>query len=137
MKKLLILALILTTMGSCNPKMIRSSFVIDYRPFAGDGFFITESNSVNFKYQPIGSVSTVFITGVSDKKSLTQKNYDSVYSSSSNNITYATPEGVLEALCEKCKSLGANGVINFRITKYEVNHRLTWEASGMAIKTIE
>jgi uncharacterized protein YbjQ (UPF0145 family) len=55
---------------------------------------------------------------------------DPLYSSISTNIDYATPEGVLAILVSKCKELGANGVINLKITKYET----MWEASGMAIK---
>ena len=55
--------MILILLSSCYPKMIRSSYVLDYRKCSGDGFFITESNSVNFKYQPIGSVSSELISG--------------------------------------------------------------------------
>lgn len=138
MKKVFFSALILIFMCSCYPKMIRSSFVLDYRPFSKEGFFVTESNSVSFKYQPIGSVSSELISGATpyyaNSKSPKSENVPKSTMSDVDKLTYATPDGALKELYNTCVLLGANGVVSLKITKYFVKGRTAWSASGMAIK---
>lgn len=135
MKKLLLLALVLVMMFSCTPKMYSFSSVFDYRQFTKEGFFITESNSVSFKYQPIGSVTSCIVSGVSnDPKTSTEKRFDPFYTAQYAN---ATPEAAITLLAKKCKSLGANGVINLRIRQLVINKQFAFEAAGMAINVVE
>ncbi|TCK85547.1 hypothetical protein [Albibacterium bauzanense] len=115
----------------------------------------TESNSVSFAYSPIGTVLSNEMSGYKNKEIVKEtaivpaqnNNKDDVYDSASkkanapaaktsNQILLATSENCLHLLIEKAKAMGANGIINLKLTTNNergVNGYYT--ASGMAIKT--
>ncbi|MFD2962810.1 MULTISPECIES: hypothetical protein [Olivibacter] len=157
MKKLLPIGAALALLTSCS--MYRNSVVyntksIDYSSYSKNGFFITESNSVNFNYSPISSLSSIFISGYAEtdmaappKEIKEAKFKDDVYSGPSKTGyvkkgTYveATEEGVIKQLYEKALEVGATGIINLKIspityTTKEGNILIKgYQGSGMAIK---
>lgn len=99
--------------------------IMDYTPMTDKGIFVTESNSVDFKYMPLGSV--VSITS------------GAVYSSINTGILSETVNlaKAFEDISNKLVDLGANGIINLKIeSTYEgYTHYMT--VTGMAIRTKE
>lgn len=105
-----------------------SSFlgVIDYSPLIKNGIYVTESNSVNFKYTPIGSVISEDIAG-----------YEK------GNYIRPNIEVAFDKIKNKMKELDANGIINLKITSstyydgfYKMNLPML-TISGMAIRSEE
>lgn len=52
-------------LASCAPKISYTKSVgfVDYSVYQNKGIFLTESNSVNFEYDAIGSVTAVIYSG--------------------------------------------------------------------------
>lgn len=152
-KNLILVAVFSLLLYSCSvigPGMY-SATAIDYQRFNEQGFFITESNSVNFEYTPISSVSALFTNGwiekevVDENKPRKLKKYkDDVYNTEGPKTKQVyvrgTPDGVTDLLVDEAMKMGANGVINFRydpVYSYSKDGGATlsgWTASGMAIK---
>ena len=67
MRKLLCIILIVILATSCAtvklPQPYSYSNYIDYSAFTEQGIFVTESNSVSFDYQQLGSISVVEVGG--------------------------------------------------------------------------
>jgi len=87
------------------------------------GMFITESNSVNFSYTPVGSVNAAIQSG-----------YDGT------QYIHATIDDVLYLLSSEAERQGANGIINLKIeygSKKDIYGKDTGHliiyASGMGI----
>lgn len=143
MKKYLLLLIAFPLLIGCVsvPKYpyIKTSSVIDYSEFAKRGFFITEANSVSFDYTALGSVSSKVSGGyevISETRRMDMK--DDVYSQTKSGakIKYgkyipAYIEDALDAIHNQSIEIGANGVINLRIT-YPDNETVV--VTGMAIK---
>lgn len=121
MKKYLLLFLLAPIFVSCYMpiKSYKNTIVIDYAYYMQNGFFITESNSVSFEYKPIGSVMT---TVKGEKRTDRGRQSYSVYDA-------------MDEFANQCYSLGANGVIGFRIHySYDKEYGLGYEITGMAIQ---
>lgn len=117
-----------------------SSSHVDYRPYSEKGFFITEANSVSFEYTPISSVlaitRSVYSTNELIAKSIDKKDRD-------NSFVEASAQDALEELYKKAKDLGANGIVNLKITSFtetgtsDVGHNINlvgYSASVMAVR---
>jgi len=98
-----------------------TSSILKYNEY-GD-FFLSESNSVSFSYQPIGSVTSNVKTGYEGKRYI-----------------IANAEDALYVLCQEARKNGADGIINLKFTYNWVKLK-TGEtalsdvsASGMAIR---
>lgn len=91
-----ILAVFVTMMVSCATTTFQRQkvVIIDYSKYASDNFYITESNCVDFKYEPLGSV---------------------VVRSAQNTLNV---EHVFNDFIEKCRTSGADGLINLKINMY-------------------
>ena len=160
MKKLYYILLI-ASFSSCSiiPKTlyVGSVSIVDYTPYSDKGFFITESNSVSFEYTPVSSVMAVFRSGYAstevvntENKQPKSKHSDDVYSGQSaskriktGDFIESTPQSVLEELYRKSVEIGANGIINLKISSFteggidNLGKPITligYTASGMAIK---
>lgn len=154
MKKVyLLFSFMMIVLTACQslPAPKSNMAVVDYSVLTNQGVFITESNSVSFPYKPIGSVSIDELGGwvrKADKKR-TEYMREDYYSSSSSSggrqvykQVYQAPEinDMFNKLAAQLHELGANGIINLRITQtFEYSkevkqsiHRVT--ISGMAIK---
>ena len=146
MKKINYLAsvVLLTLLGSCAPKLHYSTNVgyIDYSQFANEGIFLTESNSVNFEYTSIGSVSVAVLSGNVDKQRPNKYNYKDLYGKEQDEkysewVT-ASPEQAIKLAVEKAKEQGGNGIINIKVEPYtDISDKVARSGfllSGMVIK---
>lgn len=152
MRKLTFLVAVIATfaMTSCSlsvkiPYRYSMSY-IDYNTVSQQyGVFITESNSVGFDYQPIGSISLIERSG-NEVKSSESEAKDGVYSKSLiTTVKYgdwidASIDELLKIACQKAIEQGGNGIINMKIeylpstvvnnVVYSEGYRIT----GMIIK---
>ena len=134
MKKILALcAFAALMMSSCvTPiKFQQNAGFIDYSMFPG--MFLTESNSVSFDYQPIGSLYAEETSGeyqVVKKKVGNNEIYGDAYAVVDGKYRHANPQSALTFAAEKAKEMGGNGIINLRIEKIEGGYCVT----GMVIK---
>jgi len=145
MKKTLIYALIIVLFSACatlRPDPLSIISVVDYSPLTDRGIFVTESNSVSFEYKAIGSViveeSGGWIARDGKRSPSSKEDY---YIGSSKKI-YQSPkfESTFKKLSEKLESIGANGIINLKISSTsELNRAYNVYVekitiTGMAIK---
>ncbi|WP_448635178.1 hypothetical protein [Pedobacter panaciterrae] len=147
MKKLFALLLITSIFAfSCSPIYKKpSNFrsgITDYSRFNEKGFFITESNSVSFDYQAIGSVYVQQEEGYeiisNDPISIKYKDdvtgYESVKQTSNlktgNKYIGLDVNKGLDELHRITTSNKGNGIINLKITFWSGGYNIT----GMAIK---
>lgn len=123
MKRILLILIATISLSSCGMmKYAEYSTTLNYNRFKN--FFITESNSVSFDYEPIGSVSSMVVSGYVKSKRIE-----------------ASADDALEVLYEEARQSNANGIINLKIT-YEWNRDKSGaitslkcvSASGMAIR---
>nr|DAX16076.1 MAG TPA: Selenium binding protein, Selenium-Binding Protein [Caudoviricetes sp.] len=131
MKKILALLLLSLSLISCSTYLpAPRSYIgfVDYAPFTEKGIFITESNSVSFNYEPIGSILVEETGGWGYKNPKIGNNKGShnddylapVFRSMAKKIYY--PEKLQTAfdnLAIKLKELNANGIINLKISYYK------------------
>lgn len=121
MKKIISFCVVFLFVTSCTTYKIpyrRYSAAIDFSAYAQKGFFITESNSVSFPYEPVGSISAVVSSGYEILNSENLKSNDDVYGSY-KKIKYgkmidASLNDALDELYNSALRLGADGIINFR-----------------------
>ena len=147
MKKVLVLIVATWLFTSCatyrpTPKSFFG--IIDYSALTSKGLFVTESNSVNFDYQAIGSVIAEEIGGWISKSSKQQSvsASDEYYVGASSKKMYKAPDvqAAFDNIEKHLSSIGANGIINLNITtSYEIDlvsklpvDKIT--VSGMAIR---
>lgn len=143
MKKTFLSILILGLMSSCvtlPPPSIRTG-VIDYEPLVKSGYFVTESNSVGFGYEAKGSIIIVLTGGWKKKKnkqveSSIVKAKDDYYVPTSGKQIYIAPtyEEVFDALKVELQKLGANGIINMKLSHQIDGVQDQFVLTGMAIK---
>lgn len=121
MKKIISFCVVLLFVTSCTTYKIPYrcySDSIDFSVYSQKGFFITESNSVSFSYESVGSISAVVSSGYEVLNSENLESTDDVYGSS-KKIKYgkmitASVNDALDELYNSAVSLGADGIINFR-----------------------
>ena len=158
MKRLIFIAVTITLLHGCMIPYVVISSSIDYKKYSDAGFFITESNSVNFEYDPISSVYSFANSGYikGNSKSPINKN-DDLYGNYEdrsdldkserksrkevrNKFISASPEDALHGLYVRAVESGADGIINLKIQpvlsgfKYMSKPIYNYTATGMAIK---
>lgn len=121
MKKYLLLMLIAIGLASCSTvEQFTLTDVTDYSAFTNRGIFVTESNSVNFDYEPLGSVISITQSALS---SFGFKGYIDV-------------DKAFNEIATKIEAKGANGLINLKISYLEASKAsIKMVVSGMAIRT--
>lgn len=120
--KNIIYLLLLLVLFSCKsltpPTPIRYASHVDYSYFTNKGIFVTESNSVNFEYETLGSLYVECTGGWVKKNKSNEIDMEDVYMNKMGNYLYA-PARVEEAfdlaMVEVIKLQG-NGIINLKIT---------------------
>lgn len=121
--------------GCIPTQRITRVVTLDLTKYTKVGFFITEANSVNRDYEPIGLVSVYLESG--KEVSVTKKDGgDPVYGQDivikKGKFIDASLEEALEMMYSEACSKGANAIINL---KYSYNATLgSWDVTGMAIK---
>lgn len=123
--------------------------VLDYSPLTSKGIFVTESNSVGFEYNAIGSIYIELRNGAVTKPKDTFKDSDILYSTkadrnkppvpeapkSAKNVNYSIDDAV-NRLAYELQRLEANGIINLKIQRVEETAFLGrgYVITGMAIR---
>lgn len=121
--------------------------VVDYSKYNKEGFFITESNSVNFEYDPVATIYIISYEGVHDNAKINDSGWyidEEGYARQNGtaNWYFPTPDIVLDKAVETAKQKGADAIINIDIssathTRYIGYHGYTLNGlmvTGMAIK---
>ena len=125
MRKYLLLALLAISLSSCmthleNPKPSAYAGIFDYSPLTSKGVFVTESNSVSFDYETIGSLYAQSRGGWINNK----------YSSPSLQALYN------EVLAELGK-MKANGIVNLELSISGSGTSEMLSLTGMAIRKLD
>lgn len=131
-------------MASCMTSHFTNKvYYTDYSNLSKQGFFVTESNSVSFDYEPIGSMVLQQESGQTKVKVEKEKKkvtgYDDIYGEerpqkqpkTKSNYKWATAQGAMADFAAEAKQRGANGVIGLKIT-YGPEYSVI--VSGMIIK---
>lgn len=129
MKRLALFGFILT-LSSCfvYRPYTETIYTADFKPYTVDGFFITPASSINEIYDPIALVDINFTPGVLDGGTNWSKYY------------YPTHSEMLDKLVNQAKKVGANALLDFKITivynytkdgNTSIDHYI---ASGYAVK---
>lgn len=147
MKKVLVLLVGMCMFASCATyRPAPKSFVgvIDYSVLTSKSLFVTESNSVSFDYQAIGSVIAEETGGWVPKNGAQSSTNvsDEYYVGSSTRKVYKNPDVqvAFDNIAEQLSSIGANGIINLKITtssEIDMVSKLSVDkvtVSGMAIR---
>lgn len=118
--------------------------MIDYSVLTSKGLFVTESNSVNFDYQAIGSVIAEETGGWvrKDGKDTSDDPKADYYVASASQKIYKSPDiqVVFDNIAKNLLTIGANGIINLKITtssEIDMVSKLSVDkitVSGMAIR---
>ncbi len=134
MKKIIVLSVVsfVLLFSSCTVKKYSiSSNLLDYSEFTSNNFFITESNSVSFDYESIGSISVYCesghyrdprVTGIVEGPGKWRK---------------AIPKDLLNEAYNKALSKNADGLINMKITYIPQVKNVPFDSyllTGMLIK---
>ena len=147
MKKLLLFIIPALMLTGCFPKYeaIRRASILDYTEFTSKGFFVTESNSVSFDYDAIGSVIGENYGGYEVLYKKDQMGDDTYSRLTEIKVKYgkylpAKADVALREMILKAMEKGANGVINVRIngsSRFTASADTTYYgyiATGMAIR---
>lgn len=130
--KIIFLALCCLLVSSCetvNIPQVTVTVLRDYTPMTDKGIFVTESNSVDFDYFPIGSVISV-----------TSAAFDSfVIKGDDVSVRYKPIDlnKAFDDISQKLIDKGANGIINLKIESSYLNNGCYITVTGMAIRTKE
>lgn len=109
------LSLLVTSCVSLDQMTVTE--VIDYSRFLKNGIYVTESNNVDFDYTPIGSVVSVTRGAIR------------------NAWSYSVDtEKAFSDIGKKVKAIGADGLINMKISNSYINSFYYTTVTGMAIK---
>ena len=97
--------------------------------------FLTEANSVNFEYEPIGSVEVTELSGVVTSDYIVE-HADDIYGNSmkKGHKVHASPESAVSSAAKLAKEKGGNGIINLKIQYVFINNKSGYSISGMVIK---
>ncbi|MEG0889909.1 MAG: hypothetical protein RSH25_15700 [Bacteroides sp.] len=107
---------ILLSSCSTTQRHYKSVSFLDYSIFNKSGVFVTESNSAPFDYEAIGRIFITELSGYKRGKEVKSKIQDP-YSEKKYEETYigANYENMCSEMCDKIKSIGGDGIINFSI----------------------
>lgn len=122
MKRILYFLVLASILVSCNTSMVLSpkqySACIDYGYLSQRGIFLTESNSVSFEYEPLGSLYVECTGGyVKNDKGNSNNTVEDIYLKRNPKYSYqpATVEDAFDMALGELKRLRGNGIINLRI----------------------
>lgn len=155
MKKSVILLILVPLLSSCATykpsERITESQFLDYRPYSDAGFFISP-NPYAGDFTSIGDIQLIIYPATyNDKKNApkTVKFNDAIYSFREIKYSFLFQEAIdpselLDALVEKAKAVGANGICNFKCVTIRDNHKnyrkgilsdiYCYQVSGLAIR---
>ncbi len=119
-------------MSSCNTTLrhyeqYTVTDVVDYSTFQQNGIFVTESNSVSFEYQPIGSV-------VSVTRGAAEEYINYLITTKAKRVDM---EKAFAEIGKKLLDMNADGLINMRIRQSFEDDFYYLTITGMAIKRLD
>ncbi len=145
MKKLLSILAVAFIMAACSSPMRHATYFLDYAQAGGSEVFISEANTVNFDYTPLGSIiveetpGMVTVRGnVSEKENKRMR--DDIYGEESGRknmkvYSNASTQSALNYAVQEVKAIGGDGLINLKFsTQLDKNSRVIVVISGMVIK---
>lgn len=133
----------LLALGSCKAPMTHATFYIDYKEAGQGKVFITESNSVSFDYEPLGSILVEEASGfvkVTVPTTEKERNEDPLYGPGQSTKTVssyslATAQSALNYAAQEAIRLGGDGLINLNLSASRgKSGELVVSVSGMVIK---
>ena len=122
MKLKLLLIMPILALASCSivnvPAPKQYAATIDYAYLSQKGIFVTESNSVNFDYEPLGSIYVECTGGWVKKKYKEGDVMGDIYMTNLGSVKYLPPtiDDAYQLILSEVKKLRANGVINLKIS---------------------
>lgn len=136
---LLFCVLVLSACSVSNLPAPKSEVImIDYSMLTQKGYFVTESNSVSFDYEAIGSIYAEEVGGwvPKDGKPESTDPKEKYYMNSNRKHIYQAPnlQNAYANIANKLKAVGANGIINLKISLINSNYSDKIVITGMAIK---
>ena len=121
---LVVLASVALLMTSCfTTEQITYTYYVDYSQLHKNGIFVTESPDVDFPYTPLGSIVSV-----------TQGERTQVGDIVSRD--YVDTDKALDEIAGKLREMGADGLINMKITPSRSGSLYRLVLTGMAIKRL-
>lgn len=111
MKRIFAMVIVAMTLASCGSAPYTKLYYTDFTRYADEGVFVT----------PFADYSGHAYTPISD---FTVEHYIGGMGQEETNF-----QGMADALVNAAKSVGANGVMNFKVSKVD----FTWFASGTAV----
>lgn len=111
MKRLLILAIVAVSLSSCSMPAYTKFYQTDFTRYAKDGMYVTPfSDYSGHAYSPVSDFTVEhFVGGMGQESTDFQE--------------------MADVLVSAAKSVGANGIMNFKVLK----DNYTWYASGTAV----
>jgi hypothetical protein len=85
---------------------------LDYSFFRERNFFVTETNTVSFPYESLGSIAVLISSGKVYKS--TDTNYKPLYQRS-GSFKKATLEDTYQLVYDLAKEKGANGILGLKV----------------------
>ena len=146
MKLKLLLIMPILALASCTtvnvPAPKQYAATIDYTYLSQKGIFVTESNSVSFDYEPLGSLYVECLGGWVKKKHKDGDVMEDIYMANPGSVMYLKPtiEEAYQLVLSEIKKLRANGVINLKIStvsEFNSTYKVTVDKiviTGMCIR---
>ena len=135
MKKILLLMMV-AVLSSCSVKFYETSSILDLKKYTGDDFTINPTSVSNGDFEPLGTISNYFNIGKAkkgDEHKVTSRTYK-MHGNTYNDGFDVSFDYMMEKTINDAKNLGANGIIEFKITdvvnnsKAKVGYRITGTA---------
>lgn len=136
MNKLIIVVLSIILTSCTVIKSIRTASFIDFTKY--EGFYLSQSPTADFKYTPLGLVTSYVKSGSERRTGNEKRQYDSGFEiGGGGNYIYVPvkAQDAVDMLYKKAKEMGATGILNIQVTYLpDASIYFGYSASGMAIK---
>lgn len=128
--------------GCIPTKRITQVVTLDLTKYTRKGFFMTEANSINRDYDPIGLVN-IYLESGRDVGVTKKDGGDPIYGQDivikKGKYIGASLEEALEMMYNEARSKGANAIINLQYRYIPASSKWggadsAWDVTGMAIK---
>ena len=140
----LLISLIMCAFTSCAPKItyFENVRLVDFSKYTEQGIFLTESNSVSFDYEPVGSINVMILSGYEKKIKSSKTVENDIYGdelyeirkTAQGDFIFATPQAAIAKAVEQLEAMNANGIINLNIRYIHSTYQPGYELTGMAIR---
>ena len=116
MRKLsFILLLSVIVCSSCQTFVYtQEAYYLDYSFFKERNFFVTETNTVSFPYESLGSINVTITSGKVYKSTDDKDSYKPLYQRS-GSFKWATLDDTYQLVYDLAKEKGANGILGLKV----------------------